>query len=362
MSKNLQTALYGLHQQLGARMVPFAGYAMPLQYTGIISEHQHTRRAAGLFDVSHIGQCVLSGPDVTAQLESLLTADLAALAINQQVYSLFTTASGGILDDLIVCRWAEDTFLLVVNAACKAADFERLARLANCELRLLDEQALLALQGPAAREVLTALNPAAADLTFMHGSFMALCGARCYVSCSGYSGEDGYEISCPNAAAETIAQALLAHETVQAVGLGARDSLRLEAGLCLYGHDLNANTTPVEAGLAWAVAAARRQQANFPGAAIINAQLQNGPQRRRIGLSAEGRAPVREGATVFADDGREVGRVSSGGFAPSLGHPIAMAYVESHWLQAPLHTVLRGKTITLTPCKMPFIRPRYYRG
>lgn len=363
MSETLQTtALHSLHQSLKAKLVPFAGYEMPVQYQGLMAEHKHTREHAGLFDVSHMGQCVLSGEHACEQLETLVTADLKTLAINTQQYTVFTNSQGGIEDDLIITRWAEDSFFLVVNAACKTEDFARLNTLKNTDLRLLEDQALIALQGPEARAVLSALNPAVGNLTFMKGSFIELLGARCYVTCSGYTGEDGYEISCPNSDAEAIAKALLTDERVAPVGLGARDSLRLEAGLCLYGHDLDTNTTPVEASLVWAIAKNRRTEGSFIGSEVIVEQIKNGANRKRVGLSIEGRAPVREGAEIFTGDQQKVGTVTSGTFSPSLGKPIAMGYVASHALTQDLYTIVRGKTIALNLCKMPFVAQRYFRG
>ena len=356
------TALNDLHHQLKAKLVPFAGYEMPVQYEGIMAEHKHCRAAAGLFDVSHMGQCVVSGSDVVAELETLVTADLGALELNKMVYSLFTNNNGGVEDDLMITRWAEDSFFLVVNAACKQADFDRLAALASSDLRLLDEQALIALQGPQARAVLSRIAPDVAELAFMHGRFVHILGHRCYVTCSGYTGEDGFEISCPNNAAEAIAKALLADEHVAPIGLGARDSLRLEAGLCLYGHDLNTNTSPIEAGLQWAIAKSRRATGGFAGSDTILQQLKLGARRKRVGLNIEGRAPAREGANIVNAKDDIVGTVCSGGFSPTLGKPIAMAYINSDALEGELFALVRNKKIAVTIGPMPFVPQRYYRG
>ncbi|MCB1676609.1 MAG: glycine cleavage system aminomethyltransferase GcvT, partial [Halioglobus sp.] len=331
----LHSPLDALHRELQARMVPFAGYEMPLQYPGgIIREHLHTREKAGLFDVSHMGQVCISGPGAAAVLESLVPADIEGLDCDRQTYALFTNGNGGVLDDLIVTRWGPDTFFLVVNAACKAQDIAHLrAHLSGQELTVLDEQALLALQGPAAREVMRELCPAAAELVFMQGLRAEVEGVDVYISCSGYTGEDGFEISLPATAAEALARRLLAGTAVGPVGLGARDSLRLEAGLCLYGHELSEQIDPVAAGLVWSIGKARRvdgeRAGGFPGAAWIFQHMTDGPARRRVGLTVAGRRPVREGQSVLAQDGRVVGAVTSAGYGASVGGPIAMAYIES---------------------------------
>lgn len=335
---------------------------MPVQYQGVKAEHLHCRRNVGLFDVSHMGQCVVSGPEAARELQTLVTADLGSLSLNQMVYSLMTNDNGGIDDDLIITRWAEDTFFLVVNAGCKAADFDQLAALPSSDFEPLDEHALIALQGPKARAVLSQFAPDIATLPFMNGRFAAVLGHRCYISCSGYTGEDGFEISCPNDAAEAIATALLACEDVAPIGLGARDSLRLEAGLCLYGHDLNADISPVEAGLSWAIAKSRRQHGGFKGHHRIQQQLEQGVARKRVGLDISGRAPVREGTDIATAQGDIVGHVCSGTFSPSLSKPIAMAYINSNALERELFALVRGKQIPVKPCKLPFLAQRYYRG
>lgn len=362
MSDLKTTALNALHRELNAKLVPFAGYEMPVQYQGVLAEHKHCRSHAGLFDVSHMGQCVLSGPNVIAELETLVTADLNALALNQMVYSLFTNDNGGIDDDLMITRWAEDSFFLVVNAACKEDDFAKLATLPSSTLKVLDSQALIALQGPSARAALIEIAPEVAELTFLNGMFTYILDQRCYVSCSGYTGEDGFEISCSNDAAEAIAKALLAIENVAPIGLGARDSLRLEVGLCLYGHDLNTDTNPIEAGLIWAIAKSRRNNASFKGSAIITQQIANGPIRKRVGLDIDGRAPVREGAHIVDASGKHVGAVCSGTFSPTLAKPIAMAYINSDAINTELFAEVRGKKIPVNTRKMPFVPQNYYRG
>ncbi|MEA2832968.1 MAG: aminomethyltransferase, partial [Methylobacteriaceae bacterium] len=328
-----RTPLYDLHVAQGARVVPFAGYAMPVQYkSGIIAEHLHTRQKAGLFDVSHMGQAVLSGRDAAPGLETLVPADIAGLAPGRQRYTQFLNENGGILDDLMVTRLpgASERLGLVVNAANKEADFAHLrASLPELKLEVLADRALLALQGPKAAEVLARLLPSIATMPFMSWREVEWNGIPLFVSRAGYTGEDGYEISVPGEHARAFAERLLANPDVALVGLGARDSLRLEAGLCLHGHDIDTTTTLIEAGLAWSIQKRRRQEGGFPGADRIQRELADGPARRRVGLELAGKAPAREGAEVTAADGRKAGRVTSGGFAPSLGRPIAMAYVES---------------------------------
>jgi aminomethyltransferase len=362
------TPLYDLHEQLGAKMVLFAGYAMPLQYPdGIMREHLHTRQSAGLFDVSHMGQVLVRGLDAAWALEKLVPVELEALPINKQTYALFTNPLGGIEDDLIIARWEQDSFFLVVNAACKEQDIAHLrAGLPGLEVEVLD-RALLALQGPAAKDVMQQLLPQATELSFMHGCFGDVAGARCYITRSGYTGEDGFEISIPPAHAVAVAQALLAFDAVKPIGLGARDSLRLEAGLCLYGHDMHADTSPIEAALAWSISPTRRQGGSkaggFPGSNHILQQMQSGVARKRVGLLVNGKAPVREGAEITDAAGRAVGVVTSGGFAPSLDVPIAMGYVSIDAAQpgTELNAVVRGKARPVTVSKMPFVPQRYYR-
>ncbi len=365
-----QTPLHDLHLELGGRMVPFAGYAMPVQYpAGIMAEHQQTRGGAGLFDVSHMGQVTITDADggagAAAAIESLVPADVQGLAPGRSRYSFFTNAEGGILDDLTITRTGDGLFV-VVNAACKDADFAHLqAGLAGQAEVSMDETAgMLALQGPAAAEVLARLAPEVAGMAFMTQIEVALAGATCRVSRAGYTGEDGYEIAVPGAAADALARRLLAEPEVGPVGLGARDSLRLEAGLCLYGHDIDKTTTPVEAGLTWAIQKRRREEGGFPGAEVIQRQLAEGPARRRVGLRPEGRAPVREGAELLNGQGETAGRVTSGVFGPSVGAPVAMGYVDAG-LAAPdtaVTALVRGREQPCRVAKLPFAPHRYHRG
>jgi aminomethyltransferase len=366
-----RTPLYELHLELGARMVPFAGYAMPVQYAaGVLKEHAHTRAQAGLFDVSHMGQIRLSSRGVAAAaLETLVPVDVVDLAPNAQRYALFTNENGGILDDLMIAADGDGLFL-VVNAACKERDLAHLrARLGDrCRIDELADRALLALQGPAASRVLGALLPGVERMTFMTTTRGELAGAECFISRSGYTGEDGYEISVPAARAVALARELLARSEVAPIGLGARDSLRLEAGLCLYGHDIDASTTPVEAGLAWAVSKARRpggaRPGGYPGADVIATQLAHGVRRKRVGLVPRERVPVREGAELIAGDGRAVGKVTSGGFGPTRGAPVAMGYVGTGMtaIGTMLSAGVRGKPVPIEVAAMPFVLQRYYRG
>lgn len=367
----LTTPLHKLHVELGAKMVPFAGYDMPVQFpSGIIKEHQHTRNHAGLFDVSHMGQLIVSGPDVTQELERLVPVDLEALAVNQQTYAVFTSAEGGIKDDLIITRFADDAFFLVVNAACKVQDTAHLREQLgdNIKIETLANRALLALQGPTARDVMAALAPNTTDLVFMHGCTATISGVECYLTRSGYTGEDGFEISVPAAEADAMARLLLSYDQVEPIGLGARDSLRLEAGLCLYGHDISEDTSPVEATLLWSISKSRRPQGDkaggFIGAKKVFAHIENGVSRKRRGLLIQGRIPVREGAELVDADGQIVGAVTSGGFSPTLQAPIALAYVNirSADFGTELFALVRGKHISVTIAKTPFIPQRYFRS
>jgi aminomethyltransferase len=363
-----RTPLYELHVAQGARMVPFAGYAMPVQYkSGIIAEHLHTRAKAGLFDVSHMGQAVLSGPGAARKLEMLVPADIVGLAPGRQRYTQFLDESGGILDDLMVTclPGAGERLGLVVNASNKEADFAHLrTSLPDLKLEVLADRALLALQGPKAAEVLARLLPDVEKMAFMSWREFAWNDVPLFVSRSGYTGEDGYEMSVPAARVCTFAEGLLVDPDVALVGLGARDSLRLEAGLCLHGHDIDTSTSPIEAGLAWSIQKRRRQEGGFPGADRIQRELAVGARRRRVGLDLAGKAPAREGAEITAPDGRPIGRVTSGGFAPSLGRPIAMAYVEPDFA-APgtdLNVIVRGTPLAARVTQMPFVPHRYFRG
>ncbi len=368
MSELRRTPLYALHKELGARLVPFAGYEMPVQYpTGILAEHAQTRTAAGLFDVSHMGQVRLTakaGHNAARAVETLVPGDIAGLQPGQQRYTQLTNENGGILDDLMVTSTG-DHLLLVLNAACKEADLAHIRKhlTASCEIEPMFARGLLALQGPLASRALARLAPAVATMTFMTGAFFMIEGADCYVTRSGYTGGDGYEISTPVDAAEAIARKLLAMPEVKPIGLGARDSLRLEAGLCLYGHDIDSTTTPVEAGLLWSIGKERRVQGGFPGAAIIQKQISDGVPRRRVGLLPEGKAIAREGAEVMLA-GKQVGKVTSGGFAPTLNRAVAMGYVErAHSAGGTkVELLVRGKPVAAEIVPMPFVKHAYYRG
>ncbi|MCP3477306.1 glycine cleavage system aminomethyltransferase GcvT [Bradyrhizobium sp. CCGUVB1N3] len=371
-----RTPLYGLHVSLGGKMVPFAGYEMPVQYpAGVLKEHLHTRSSAGLFDVSHMGQIALrpkSGrvEDAARALERLVPQDIAALAPGRQRYAQFTNPDGGILDDLMVANFGDYLFL-VVNAACKAEDEAHLrAHLSDdCIIESLTERALIALQGPKAEAVLAKLCAEAPSMKFMDAGPRKVDGVDCFVSRSGYTGEDGFEISVPAGDAERLAKALLANSDVLPIGLGARDSLRLEAGLCLYGHDIDTTTTPVEGALEWSVQKSRRtggaRAGGFPGAEKILAHFDQGAGRRRVGVRAEGRAPVREGAPLFADatSTEAIGAVTSGGFGPSLNAPVAMGYVPAAKgaLGTKLFAEVRGQRLPLTVAAMPFVKNTYKR-
>lgn len=368
-----RTPLYDLHVSLGARMVPFAGYEMPMQYPlGVMKEHLHTRAHTGLFDVSHMGQVELHGPDAAAALETLVPVDVIGLPANKQRYALFTNEQGGILDDLMIFNTG-GYLHLVVNAACKAQDIAHMeAKIGSrCEIKVRDDLALLALQGPGAEAALAhvAKDPTSIPQTFMQGGRIVLAGFDCLVTRSGYTGEDGFEISVPNAKCEALAKALLAAPNVQAIGLGARDSLRLEAGLCLYGHDLDTATTPVEASLNWAMQKVRRtggaRAGGFPGADVILAQLDNPSTvtRKRVGLKPEGRAPIREGVELKNDKGEKIGIVTSGGFGPTVNAPVIMAYVNAAYA-APgtkINAMLRGTPTPVAVVEMPFAPHRYKR-
>ncbi|BCP52589.1 aminomethyltransferase [Kaistia sp. 32K] len=369
----LETPLAGLHRELGARMVPFAGYSMPVQYPlGILSEHNWTRDSAGLFDVSHMGQAYLVGPDhaTTARaLEALTPGDFLALAPGRVRYTLLTTPEGGIIDDLMVTRSADPsedgTLYLVVNAGRKAIDYAHIA--ANLpegvQLEIAGQLALIALQGPKAAEVLARHCPDSAAMGFMTAIRTTIDGIDCHISRSGYTGEDGYEISVVEDHAEPLARALLAEPEVEPIGLGARDSLRLEAGLCLYGHDIDEATSPVEADLGFALAKRRRAEGGFPGAERIQGELADGPAQLRVGIKPEGRAPAREGAEIRDAAGRQIGIVTSGGFGPTAGGPIAMGYVAAEHAApgTPVTLVVRGKDLAATVVPMPFVPHRYFR-
>jgi len=367
----IQTPLHDLHLSLGARMMPFAGHALPVQYpAGLMAEHRHTRSAAGLFDVSHMGQIQLAGPNAARALETLIPMDVIGLGLNQQRYGLLLNDQGGIIDDLMLVNRG-DHLWLVVNGACRDADLAHIqARIGQqCQVIAMPAQALLALQGPLAVQVLARLVPGVADLVFMTGHAFVWLGHALYITRSGYTGEDGFEISVPAHAALALAQALLAQSEVQAIGLGARNSLRLEAGLCLYGQDIDTQTTPIEAGLSWAIQKVRRsggeRAGGFPGAAKILAQLDASQplQRCRAGLKALERVPVREHTELRSPDGRRVGEVTSGLLGPSTDAPIAMAYVNAAFahLGQRLNAMVRGKAVPMEVVAMPFVPNRYHR-
>jgi aminomethyltransferase len=370
----LQTPLHALHLRLGARMVPFAGHAMPVHYpSGLMAEHRQCRASAALFDVSHMGQVRLVGKDSAAALETLVPVDLVGLAVGRQRYAFFTDASGGLLDDLMVVRPADGSgfgdLFLVVNAGCKDADIHHLqTRLAGrCAVEPMPGRALLALQGPKAAAALARLQPAVCDLGFMTGGTFDLVGAPCFVTRSGYTGEDGYEISVPAEQAVTLAEALLAQPEVQPAGLGARDTLRLEAGLCLYGHDIDQSTSPIEAGLGWAIQKVRRpggaRAGGYPGASVIAAQLDGAVPSRRVGLIGLERVPVREGAALFDGVGQAIGRVTSGTLAPTVNACIAMGYLapDQAIIGNQVSAEVRGRRVPMRVTPLPFIPHRYKR-
>jgi aminomethyltransferase len=364
------------HRRNGARMVAFAGYDMPVQYDltgelkircrgGVLAEHLHTRANAGLFDVSHMGQAMLTGANVATALERLVPGDIAGLKTGRQRYTLLTNEAGGIIDDLMVARVAENRLFLVVNASRKEVDLAYLA--ANLPggvtVTEQDDRALLALQGPEAVNVMVRLSPAAAALPFMGISAFNIGGIDCLISRCGYTGEDGFEISVPAAQAEALADTLIAHPEVAPAGLGARDSLRLEAGLCLYGNDIDELTSPIEAGLTWVIGKRRKMNWDFPGGLLMRDQLDNGVTRRRVGIRPDGRAPARAQTTIVADDRTEAGVITSGGFGPSVNGPVAMGYVRKDLAAdgTQLTLIVRGKDVAATIVPLPFTPHRYIR-
>ncbi len=370
------TPLHSLHLSLGARMVPFAGYDMPVQYpAGVLKEHLHTRASAGLFDVSHMGQVIVKAKsgkveDAALALEKLVPVDILSLKPGRQRYGFFTDQNGCTLDDLMITNLGDHLFV-VVNAACKDADLAHMkAHLSDsCDVTPLEDRALIALQGPRAEAVLAELWAGVSDMKFMDVREIPLQDVPCIVSRSGYSGEDGFEISIPADKAEEIAKSLLEHPDCEAIGLGARDSLRLEAGLCLYGNDIDTTTSPIEASLEWAIQKARRtggdREGGFPGADRILGELGNGTSRRRVGLKPEGKAPVRGHSKLFADaEGRnEIGEVTSGGFGPTVEGPVAMGYVPTDYTTpgTAIFAEVRGKYLPVTVAALPFITPTYKR-
>ncbi|ODU59969.1 MAG: glycine cleavage system protein T [Comamonadaceae bacterium SCN 68-20] len=369
----LTTPLNALHLELGARMVPFAGYSMPVQYpAGLMAEHLHTRQAAGLFDVSHMGQLKLVGPDAAAAFETLVPVDVAGLPEGKQRYGLLLNDEGGIIDDLMFFNQGGDTLFVIVNGACKAGDIAHIqARIGSrCQVVPMPGHGLLALQGPQAAAALARLVPGVEKLVFMSGGGFAWNGVELFITRSGYTGEDGFEISVPGAQAEALARALLAQPEVKPIGLGARNSLRLEAGLCLYGNDIDTTTTPPEGALNWAIQKVRRtggaRAGGFPGADKVLAQIDDPAllTRKRVGLIAKERVPVREPAVLENMDGQAIGQVTSGLLSPTLNQPIALAYVQSDYA-APgteVFAMVRGKPVPMVVAPTPFVPTRYYRG
>jgi aminomethyltransferase len=365
-----RTSLYDEHVKLGARIVPFAGYDMPVQYpSGILTEHGWTREHAGLFDVSHMGQCYISGPDAetTAKaLERIVPADILGLAPHQQRYSQLLSDDGGTLDDLMITRTETDgTFYVVVNASRKDHDFAHFARHlpANVTLTRRDDLALVALQGPKAEDVLAKAVPAVRDLKFMHYMDASIAGVGAHISRSGYTGEDGFEISMPARHATKLWIHLLDDVEVRPIGLGARDSLRLEGGLCLYGHELDETISPVEADLMWSISKRRRTEGGFVGAARVQKELAEGVSRKRVGIKPEGRAPARDGTIINDMTGRQIGVITSGGFGPTVGGPVAMGYVEpnSSVSGTSVQLIVRDKPLPATIVKLPFVPNRFKR-
>lgn len=376
MSDLKQTPLNDLHIELGAKMVPFAGYEMPVQYPlGVMKEHLHTRSDAGLFDVSHMGQVIVRAKsgvltDAALALETLVPMDIVGLELNRQRYAFFTNETGGILDDLMVANRGDHLFL-VVNAACKDADIAHLkTNLSDtCTIEVIQDRALLALQGPKSEEALSALSDETAAMRFMDVISTDLLGVECWISRSGYTGEDGYEISVPASKAVELTQSLLANDAVETIGLGARDSLRLEAGLCLYGNDITVETTPVEAGLTWAIQKVRRQdgdrQGGFPGADVILEQFASGASKKRVGIRPDGRAPMRDGTILFSDEtsDQQIGVITSGGFGPTVQGPVAIGYVPAEYKEAgtAVYAEVRGKRMPATVAPLPFTPANFKR-
>ena len=369
-STSRRTALYQLHVDAGAKIVPFAGYDMPVSYpAGIMQEHQHTRSQAGLFDVSHMGQIAVKGDNAAALLETLMPVDIVGLAPGRQRYGLFTNEAGGVLDDLMVICKGENEYVLVVNAACKENDLAHLQKNLGSMLQItmLEDRSLLALQGPESDAVLTRLGADTAGMKFMDARELIVSGIKCFATRSGYTGEDGYELSIPTADAENLASNLLGDDAVEWVGLGARDSLRLEAGLSLYGHELNTDTTPIEAGLSWAISKSRRlggdREGGFPGAQVILPQVPRNVDRILVPLLPQGRAPVREDVEIQDRSGNKIGTVTSGGYAPTLGKPVCLALVDvAHSAEdTELVAMVRNKALPVIVSKLPFVPHRYCR-
>ena len=365
------TVFHQMHLDAGAKMVVFADYDMPVSYPlGVRKEHLHVREQAGLFDVSHMGQIKLVGKNAKTALESLVPVDIVDLPLMKQRYSLFTNDKGGVLDDLMVTNIGDDTLLLVVNAGCKQADFAHLQNSigTECEVQVMEDYALLAIQGPKAGVVLGAVAPDSAEMTFMTAKALMIDGIECLATRSGYSGEDGFEISVHNKHAEQLATRLLENEAVEWIGLGARDSLRLEAGLSLYGHELDTEHTPVESSLVWALSRARRtggsRAGGYPGADIVMTHIDEGADQKIVGLQPEGRAPVRDGVVIVDDSARVIGKVTSGGFGPTTGKPIAIARINTDVSEfgRKHFAIVREKKVAVEVVKLPFVKQNYYRG
>lgn len=375
MTQSLRkTPLNALHREFGAKLTEFAGYEMPVQYgLGILGEHQHTRKKAGLFDVSHMGQVILSGQsyeETALALEKVLPMDVLGLEIGRQRYGFLTTDEGGILDDLMFSNRGDHIFV-VLNAACKDSDIKYLRSLLepNISIKEIESRALIALQGPASEAVLGKYHPQIKNMKFMDVETLTIDGAECWISRSGYTGEDGFEISIPAEAAEPITRSILSNQNVEFIGLGARDSLRLEAGLCLYGHDIDQETTPVEASLTWAIQKARRSNGSrasgFIGSEIILKQLAGGTNKKRVGLLPQTRAPMREGVEIFATETSKeaIGKITSGGYGPTVGYPIAMGYINSEYANSEddLFGELRGKRVPVKVSNLPFVPLNFKR-
>lgn len=362
-----QTSLHTLHQELGGKMVAFAGYEMPVQYPqGIKQEHLHTRSKAGLFDISHMGQLMIRGDGAAKWLESLVPGEIQGLGENRQRYTVLTNDRGGIIDDLMITKM-QDGFFLVINAACKDKDIAHLQNQLpeGLSIKLMDSSALMALQGPEAASVLSHYDQSIAELSFLSAGRFTISGIECLVHRCGYTGEDGFEISLPASSAVAIANELLSHESVAMIGLGARDSLRLEAGLCLYGHDMDDNTSPIEAGLAWTIARKYKNGENacFPGAGRILEQLKTGTNITRAGFKVAGKMPIREGIEILNDNDESIGKITSGGYGPSVGGPVAMGYIQSEYNNdtAALHVLIRNRRHDVNMATLPFVEHRYYK-
>jgi aminomethyltransferase len=370
---HFRTQLYNQHVALGAKMVPFAGYDMPVQYpTGVLTEHNWTREHAGLFDVSHMGQCFIVGPDFEASaraMEALVPADIQGLVPHQQRYSQLLNPAGGILDDLMITRAAykgfEGWLYVVVNAGCKEQDYAYIAKnlAEGVSFKAGEDMSLLALQGPKAEAVLAKLAPEVREIKFMHYQALTIDGMQIHASRSGYTGEDGFELSVADKDVVKLWNLLLADENVKPIGLGARDSLRLEAGLCLYGNDIDETTSPNEAGLMWSIAKRRREEGGFIGAARVQSEIKDGVKRMRVGIKPDGRAPAREGTIIQNAEGRAIGKITSGGFGPTVNGPVAMGYVETEYAKVgtPLQLIVRDKALPASVIKLPFVPNNFKR-